>query len=99
MFSSYDPITFESQSKFLRFFSYFGGPLQFLAFLVTAFGTLLVAQLSQKLRFYGFCAWFVSNLLWILWATSNKGHGGVLLTYIMNFLFNLLGIYNNFRGS
>jgi len=95
MFDSYDPITFEPKNKLSEFFSWFGGPLQFFAFIVTVIGSFLVAQLSQNLRFYGFLAWFCSNLLWMVWAISSKGRVGVLLTYVTNFLLTLMGIINN----
>jgi len=96
MMDEYDPITTEKIGVFSRFIDWVGGPLQFLAFLVTSCGTFLVAQLSQDLRFYGFCVYFMSNILWILWALKSKGRGGVLVTYLVNFTFNILGIINNY---
>jgi hypothetical protein len=99
MFDDYDILTGETKSKFPKFFAFFGGPLQFLAALITMVGTFFVAQPEQQMRFYGFCIYFFSNLLWIGWALLAPGRGGVLITYIVNFACNILGIYNNYPGK
>lgn len=91
----YDPLSMLPRGRCHRLITWLGGPLQVLATIITGIGTILVAQVDANLRFIGFGVWLSSNILWIVWARRAQDRGGVLVTYSLNFILNLVGIYNN----
>ena len=65
--------------------------------LLSLTGGLLTPSLADKWRFWGFTAWFISNMYWLVDAFARQDYQmGSMYIFFQG--CNLKGMYNNYRG-
>jgi len=57
-------------------------------------GSALVSQCSTSVRFYGFCAWIVSNIALVIWSLGT-GSWGILAMQCVFTITSIWGAWNH----
>ncbi len=70
--------------------------VSWLAMMCAISGRALTALKSNRMRFWGFFAYVVGSILWIIYSVQADQHALAVQNIILIF-FSILGLYNNWK--